>query len=75
MEVRGRQANHQPASFYGEEAAYCYAKAHYMGNYEFGDKEAWHEIDRLAGRGYGAQADIRIQREEEEEGADAPPAR
>ena len=36
------EANHRPAGFYREEALYCYAKAHYMGNYEFGDKEAWH---------------------------------
>ena len=35
----GALAHHQPASSYGEEAAYCYAKAHYMGN-----KEAWEEL-------------------------------
>ena len=64
----GALAHHQPASCYGEEAAYCYAKAHYMGN-----KEAWEELIGDFAR-YGKEADIRIRREEEES-ASPPPAR
>ena len=64
----GALAHDQPASGYGEEAAYCYAKAHYMGN-----KEAWEELIGDFAR-YGKEADIRIRREEEES-ASPPPAR